>query len=205
MTGQLDRLMPAFDHRERHTTTCDAPLRVVWDALHELSVDELRTARALTSARSLVSRVLGRTDEVASAAPEGPNPATRTGTRPALEAFAPRVVLEEEPREVVLADVADYAGAIVRRPDIPRGDLLAFVTFDEPGWSKVVMNFRLDPEPTGGTRISTETRVLSTDPRTRLRFRLYWLAVRAGSGLVRRDILAAVKDRATRGLEPDRV
>ncbi len=48
----------------------------------------------------------------------------------------------------------------------------------------------------------TETRVMATDARTRLRFAGYWLLIRAGSGLIRRDILRAVAQRAE-GQSPD--
>ena len=36
----------------------------------------------------------------------------------------------------------------------------------------------------------------ATDLRTRARFGLYWLAIRCGSGLIRRDMLRAVARRA---------
>ncbi len=181
MSDQLDSLMPDHDHHERHTRHCAAPVLAVWDALHELTVAELTMARALTGLRTVASRDTG----------------TVTQThRPAMEAFAPRVCLELPPREIVLCDIATYAAVTPRRPEgVPRGDLLGFVTFDEPGFTKVLMNFRLDPAP-GGTTITTETRIRSTDPRTRLAFRFYWLAVRLGSGLVRRDILDSTCRRA---------
>jgi hypothetical protein len=52
-------------------------------------------------------------------------------------------------------------------------------------------------EPTGaGSRVTTETRITATDVRTRARFGLYWLFIRAGSGLIRHDMLRAVARRA---------
>ena len=36
----------------------------------------------------------------------------------------------------------------------------------------------------------------ATDPGTRARFRVYWTIIRAGSGLIRRDMLRAVARRA---------
>jgi hypothetical protein len=48
-----------------------------------------------------------------------------------------------------------------------------------------------------GTRLSTETRVQPTDTAARA-FRPYWWAIRAGSGLIRRDVLRAVRRRAER-------
>jgi hypothetical protein len=53
-------------------------------------------------------------------------------------------------------------------------------------------------EPDGeGTRVSTETRITATDTTTRVRFGLYWTLIRAGSGLIRRDLLRTVARRAT--------
>jgi hypothetical protein len=53
------------------------------------------------------------------------------------------------------------------------------------------MNFRLLAGP-DGTELVTETRVISTDAATARRFAAYWLMVRIGSGLIRRDLLRAV-------------
>jgi len=46
------------------------------------------------------------------------------------------------------------------------------------------------------TRLSTETRVQPTDSAAARAFRPYWWAIRAGSGLIRRDVLHAVRQRA---------
>ena len=77
----------------------------------------------------------------------------------------------------------------------PALDAAALQAFAEPGWVKT--GFDLVIEPNGsGTRLTTETRVTATDARTRARFGLYWLFIRAGSGLIRRDMLRAVARRA---------
>ena len=70
----------------------------------------------------------------------------------------------------------------------PKAD---FVSFDEPGYAKMAMSFRLD-----GSTLSTETRVRVTDAASRRRFLVYWIAIRAGSGLIRRSWLKAIKRRA---------
>ena len=41
-------------------------------------------------------------------------------------------------------------------------------------WIKAGMEFRLEPSGLG-TRLTTETRVLATDPKTRRAFAAYWL------------------------------
>lgn len=47
------------------------------------------------------------------------------------------------------------------------------------------------------TRLATETRVQPTDRQAARAFLPYWLVIRAGSGLIRRDLLRAVARRAT--------
>lgn len=183
MNSQLDRLMPVFDHQERHTRHCNAPPAAVWEALHTLTMDELLMSKVLIGVRTAIGGSRSSQES--------------TEDQPlAIEGFAPKVCLQDRPREVVMCDIATYTSPTPRRPDsVPRGDMLAFLTFEEAGWSKSLMSFRLDPSP-GGTTITTETRVRSTDRRTRLAFRLYWTVIRLGSGLVRRDILAAACRRA---------
>jgi len=60
---------------------------------------------------------------------------------------------------------------------------------------KVGIDLRLTPE-WGGTRLSTETRCRATDARSRITFALYWALIRIGSGLIRRETLAAIARRA---------
>ena len=79
--------------------------------------------------------------------------------------------------------------------DPPELDAAALQAFSDPGWVKVGFDLVLVPDR-AGTRLTTETRVTATDPRTRARFRLYWTVIRLGSGLIRRDMLRAVARRA---------
>jgi hypothetical protein len=77
----------------------------------------------------------------------------------------------------------------------PALDAAGLQAFAEPGWVKT--GFDLVVEPDGaGSRLTTETRVTATDPATRARFGLYWLFIRAGSGVIRHDMLRAVARRA---------
>ena len=69
-----------------------------------------------------------------------------------------------------------------------------FSSFDEPGYAKVAFNFRLEDG-----ELSTETRIAGTDAHARRRFGLYWLLIRPGSGLIRREWLRAIEKRARGG------
>lgn len=74
-------------------------------------------------------------------------------------------------------------------------DLEAFRAFAEPGFAKILWNVRVRGE-NGKTVLSTETRVLCTDDRTRRFFKAYWTVVQHGSDLTRRDMLRGWRRRA---------
>ena len=180
---KLDEVLPRYDQRERHHTWIAAPPRLVWQALHSLKVRDLPLTNGLARLRGGPRAWLAGTADDAAL------------DQQALNAVAPRELLADPPHELVLGDIARYSALAPGRPDIPRGDLAVFTAFTEPGWSKVAMNFRFTGER-DGTRLSTETRVFGTDDTARAAFRPYWLLVRVGSGLVRHDILRAVRARS---------
>jgi hypothetical protein len=64
-----------------------------------------------------------------------------------------------------------------------------------PGTAKAAWSFAVDRRP-GGAELRTETRVLCADAAARRRFRAYWLLIRPFSGLIRREMLAAVRSAA---------
>lgn len=180
----LDRVLPRYDKRERHSRWIAADPERVWAALHDLRVRDLPVSMTLVRLRGGPSAWLRGTDDGAA-------------DLPALEAFAPRPLASNPPHELVLGDIARYATLTPERPDVPRGDPAAFTAFAEPGWSKVAMNFQLAAER-GGTTLSTETRIAGTDRSARLAFELYWVLVRLGSGMIRHDVLHAVARAAER-------
>ncbi len=73
-----------------------------------------------------------------------------------------------------------------------------FASFREEGWAKGAWNFRVSVAPDGATTLSTETRVRCTDPRSRRTFRRYWRLVRPFSGLIRIEMLRAIRREAER-------
>jgi hypothetical protein len=113
-------------------------------------------------------------------------------------------LLEDGPVPVLAADPPrSLVGGAVMQPWRPLGgaeppalDAAALRAFAEPGWVKVGLDFvlRADGEV---TTLTTETRVLATDRRTRVVFGAYWALIRAGSGLIRRDLLRAAAAKAT--------
>jgi len=178
----LEQVLPHYEQREYHETRLKASPEQAWAALDDLRIRDLPLSMFLTRLRGGPATWFGRVEGV---------------DRRALDSVAPRELVADPPNELVLGDIACYTATRPNRPEIPRGDLAMFQEFTEPGWSKVAMNFRFT-EDLGGTVLSTETRVQATDPATKQAFRRYWLLVRAGSGLIRHDILRAVRDAATK-------
>lgn len=163
----LDRVLPRFHHRERHSRWIAAPPETVWEGLHRVRFDEVAVMRLGLRLLGLPARLLGRAEPVP------------VGTF--LAGYQERgftVLVDEPERELVGASIARYwqpAGA----------ERIPF-------WgAKVATDFRVEPER-GGTRLSTETRVLATDARARRSFQAYWIVIRLPSGLIRRELLCAI-------------
>lgn len=182
MDSPLDRVLPQFAHSEVHTVDVGASPEAVWAALHEIRGTDLPLTRVLTTIRGL---------------------GARGSSGPVLEAFTKRgfsIVVEDAPR--ALAAIAGGQPWNVRGGETVRvPDLRAVAEFDRPGFVLMAMSFAL--EPLGGyaggrTRLTTETRVQPTDEAAARRFKPYWWAIRAGSGLIRHDMLRAVRRRAER-------
>ena len=178
----IDELLPAPHFRERHERRIAAPPAAVWQALHDLRLGDLALTRALMGIRLLPARLTGRKQ------------ASRMVDSRLLDG-GPVTLLDSDPDHAVVAGSVMQPWRITGGEDAPALDAPALQAFAEPGWVKVGFDFVI--EPTGsGSRVTTETRVTATDARTRARFGLYWLFVRAGSGLIRRDMLHAVARRA---------
>ena len=169
----IDEIMPSYDRRELHRRATDAPAAALWDAVHDLEARELRAMRALMGLRTL-----GR---------GGGDP-----ERTVLEGFERmgfRKIAEEPGQELVIAGIGRFWKLSGGLRKVEGGD--QFRRFEEPGYAKVAFNFRLQ-----GNQLSTETRIAGTDAHARRRFGLYWLLVRPGSGLIRREWLGAIAKRA---------
>lgn len=163
----LDEVLPEWDFRERHRRPVHARPERVFQAVREVTLAEMPVARFLVRLRGMHARM----------------------SRPILEemrkaGFA--VAAEEAGRELVFAAVGQPWK--LRGGDRPDGE---FRRFARPGFAKMAFNFRLE-----GRTISTETRVLLTDQRSRRAFRRYWIVIRPFSGLIRRVWLRAIARRA---------
>src|SRR2546425_934592 len=97
-------------------------------------------------------------------------------------------------REIVVGAVTQRWMAQVFRA-LPPAE---FAAFDEPGYAKIVWTLRADPIAAEESLFRTETRVNTTDPKARRKFRWYWSLVSPGVALIRRLSLAPLKREAER-------
>lgn len=185
MIPALDELLPDHDHRERHERHVTAPPEAVWTALQRLTLGDMPLARVLVGVRYLPARLAGHPDEA-------------FGSDPIVERPPIPILVSEPGCGQVLAGVRQPWRVLGHERPRPVLDPSGFRAFDEEGWAKVAMDVRLKPHD-GGTRLSTETRIRATDRRARLAFRVYWLAVRPGSSLIRHEMLVAIDRLATAG------
>jgi len=189
MTAVLDDVLPVYRHRERHSTQIAAAPEAVWHALHAVSAADLRLARVLMSIRSLPARLPG------GRMPGDGLPADRGF----VEAFLERGYreLRVDPPWTLVAGNAAQPWRLRGGESADVVDLDGLRAFARRGFVLIATSFEL--EALGdGTRLSTETRVQPTDAAAARAFRPYWWAIRAGSGLIRRDMLHAVRRRAER-------
>jgi hypothetical protein len=84
-------------------------------------------------------------------------------------------ILSETPGvEIVIGSIGKFW-----RPDIFWAKLTPenFSSFSEPGFGKLVWSLRIDPDAHGGSWMSWELRVTTTDAASWRSFRTYWLAI----------------------------
>jgi hypothetical protein len=186
----LDEVLPEFDVRASYDTQVIASPERVYASAWTADFDHWGLMRVLSMLRGLPGLL---------AAPR------ETWRRVRAQGGRRRVLLEdvlasgftllgEQPgEELVLGTVGRFwlaRGEL--RPVSPE----SFREVSVPGTAKAAWNFAVYPGSDGRTVLTTETRVLCADRATRRRFRIYWAVIAPFSGLIRREMLAAVRDTA---------
>ena len=180
---RLDEFAPAWHLREFHTIAVAAPPARVFEAVERVRADEIFLFRSLIWIRRF-GKPLPQSIQNAGAQGESLiNVALRTS-------FVR--LAREEPRELVV-------GSVVGAPPGWRGPASpgAFQMPLPPGFSLATMNFVVTTDGSGGSFVSTETRVFSNSHSARRQFAVYWRIIYPGSAIIRRMWLRAIQRRAT--------
>jgi hypothetical protein len=182
----LDQVLPHFDASERHGIVVAAPPEVVFDAVKDVTVRDVRLLTPLMALRGLPRLVKRR---------------RRLRRLPSSDPLIGRLLeagfvqLGERPgAEIAVGAVGRFWRPADNRPvAVPTRD--EFLSFSEPGYAKAVMAFLVRPEG-DGSRIVTETRIVGTSPDATKAFLRYWRLIRPASGAIRRSWLVAIRRRA---------
>ena len=173
----IDRCLPDYDMRSIYKIKVNAHVEDTYRAARTLDLSSSLPVRGLFALRGLPHLLLRK---------------AKFDRSLTLESFldAGFMILEERaPHEFVMGVVGKFW-----RPDsgflaVAPGD---FATYDEPGYAKGVLDFRVS-EQRGGCLLTTETRVRCTDASSRRKFGLYWRAIGPFSGFIRHQMLRQVK------------
>jgi hypothetical protein len=178
----LDRFIPEYEVRERHETRVAAPADVTLAAARELDLQRSPLVRAIFAVRVLPSLLRGE-----------PEVSWPGGLLAETLAMGWGLLAEEPDREVVVGAVTQPWEPVVQFRALPPAE---FAAFDEPGYAKIVWTLAAEPIGPAESIVRTETRVQTTDPESRERFRRYWAALSPGILLIRYEALRLVKAEA---------
>lgn len=178
----LDRFMPSYEVREYHQTEVAAPAEVAFGVARELDMQKSGLVWAIFKGRELLMGADSTRREAQSFLSE-------------VMALGWRVLHEEPGRKLVMGAVTQPWEANV----IFRGlDREEFASFGDPGYVKIVWTLEAEPTSDATSIFRTETRVTTTDPASRRRFRRYWSLVSPGVVLIRHEMLRLVRREAAR-------
>ena len=179
----LDHFMPDFEVDERHEIAVAAPAPITYEVACHLDLLRSRIIRSLFAAREAVMHS---------------QPAQLPRQRDFLAEMLDLGwgVLDNVPgRALVLGAVTKPWEADVTFLPVPPE---LFADFNEPGFAKIAWTIEVEPVDAVTSLFRTETRVSTTDPESRARFRRYWALASAGIILIRRMTLRLVRDEAER-------
>lgn len=173
---KIDEWLPEYQVSAQYSLLVRASVEQTFAALAQASFSDLAIVRGLMRLRGY---------RVSQAQP------TDSSLPKENQQFGSFLLLATVPEQEVLLGIAGRFW----RPDggiVPGLTAEEFLAFHRDGYAKAVWNFSLAPA-SGGTQLSTETRVQTFGRATTVKFRLYWLMVGPFSGLMRWAMLREVR------------
>ena len=177
----VDRFIPKYEVREVHQTRVAAPADVTFGVAYDLDLRRSTIVRAIFTGRELL---MGGERSKREYAPAFLDEVLDQGWR----------ILAEEPgRQLVIGAVTQPWKADVEFRGLAPEE---FAAFREPGYAKIVWTLAVKPMGENASVFTTETRVATTDPESRSRFRGYWSVFSPGILLIRYETIRLVRREA---------
>ena len=185
----IDEYLPEYDAREIHRTQVHAPASIIFRAFRSADLADATLVRICLALRALPGVLLSPM--------RGLRPFwIRLGTSMTLSEFEShgfRVLAENPPHELLIGLMGSFwkmDGGLLPI------DSATFKGSQSPGTARVAWNFSVVEQKNGMCELATETRVKCSDAKSLRYFRLYWLVIRPGSGLIRRYMLRSIRKKA---------
>lgn len=179
----LDQFLPSYEVSERHEVRVAAPASLTYEVGKEADPNRSPLVRAIFQARQSLMGGKG----------EGALP-----RRPLLQMTRDLgwgVLAEVPGRTIVMGAFTQPWQAQVRFQALPPDQ---FASFHQPGYVKIIWTIEADSVGPSQSIARTQTRVETTDPESRKRFRSYWSRFSPGILLIRKQILDQIKSEAER-------
>jgi hypothetical protein len=186
----LEAAMPEWHWCETYGVWLPVTAAEALESMKDIPPNEVRLLRTLIELRNLPGRLVGR-------ARFGKSMSGSVPLYEQIRRFGFSSLGETQASEVAFG-LIDQSWKVTGGKRASISDAEDFAQFSEPGFVKIGANLRAQPAR-GGTFLSTQTRVLATDARTRRVFAAYWLVIGPFSGLIRRSWLSAVARRLATG------
>jgi hypothetical protein len=181
----LDQFIPNPEVDEYHQLTVDAPAPITFAAAKSMDLQASPIVKAIFWLRAAPAMIRGEPFR-----PQGPR-----GILEETLALGFGVLAEVPDRELVVGTYTQPWHQQVTFHPLPAQE---FAAFDQPGYVKIVYTLAAEPLGPNRSRFVTRTRVATTDPESRRRFRRYWAPMSAGIILIRYVSLPMVKREAER-------
>jgi hypothetical protein len=179
----IDQFLPVYDVSKSYSTVISAPVEKVYFALKNCDINNSPLIRILFFLRGLPMIFKSRSI----------NSGRKKLTLSDVTNTGFLLLDEKQNEEIVIGVVGQFwklTGNIKRiMPE-------QFVGFDDSEYAKAAWNFSLQKTENGKTFLSTETRIRCTDEKSQKKFKRYWNLIGPFSGLIRKEMLKAVKREA---------
>ncbi|MEA2721348.1 MAG: hypothetical protein QOJ39_3212 [Candidatus Eremiobacteraeota bacterium] len=179
----LDRFMPGYEIAERHETRVAAPAGVTYAAACAFDLQQSGVIQAIFRGRDVLMH-----------APHDDKPLPTQLLAQTLQ-LGWRVLAEDPGHELVMGAVTQPWEHDVTFHGLPPD---RFTAFDESGYAQIVWTISAEPIDRRSSVFRTITRVRTTDPEARRKFRRYWSVYSPGILLIRSEALRVVKREAER-------
>ena len=175
----IDEYLPDYQFLAAYSIQIDAPIERVYPIVRKLDLGNAPLLRVIFWLRSIPGILTGHN-------PLGP-------TLEVLERAGMTVLEEAPPQELLMGFVGKIWTATGSIQKLSPAD---FRSFSDPDFARVVWNFSLQPSQSGGTLLTTETRVQSLSAQSRKKLARYAFFIRPISGMTRKSALRAIKRQA---------